>query len=87
MHIVALTLLLVVLFLIYYHSESFVASYDMMINRAKNPLFTNYHGREKDAYGNDYYDHFLSNQLSTEYERKYKNEGDMQFQTLRFLAN
>lgn len=78
MHIVALVLLLVVLFLIY-HREQFVASYDMMINRAKNPLFVQYHGREKDAYGYDYYDKFLQHQLSGEYLKKYKTEDEMNF--------
>lgn len=86
MHIVALTLLLVVLFLLWKTGEQFVASYDMMINKSLNPTYVLYHGREKDDAGKDFYDYFLQDQLSNEYSNKYKTEGEMQFQTLRFLS-
>ena len=69
MHIATLILLAIVLILIYRSNEKFIASFDMMINRAQNPLYVQYHGRLRDANGLDYYDHYLKNQLQSEYSR------------------
>lgn len=63
MHFVAITILIVVLLLIIINRQHFIASYDMMINRATNPNWVRYHGREKDPWGKDYYDTYLGRQL------------------------
>lgn len=67
MHIVVLGILIVVVLLIIYYRESFIASFDMMINRSTNPIWAKYNGRDKNPRGEDYYELFLKNQLSHEY--------------------
>jgi hypothetical protein len=79
MHLVNLGLLVLVLFLLVYYHENFVASYDMMINHAKDPIFVQYNGREKDAAGNDYYDNFLRNQMMNQYSKKSQLEDPGKF--------
>jgi hypothetical protein len=84
MHLVNFALLITVLLLIVYYRESFIASYDMMINRASDPIFVTYFGREKDAMGNDYYDHLLKNQIQHEYIKNSSTNGAMQMKSLQF---
>lgn len=65
MHEIALVVfVLIALFIIF--REGFVSSFNDMINRAVDPIFVSYRGRERDWKGMDYYDHFLNNQLVAE---------------------
>lgn len=67
MHYLAIIVLIILLILILLNKERFIASYDMMINRSKNPTWTRYNGRDRDPWGRDYYDKFLGRQLTSEY--------------------
>jgi hypothetical protein len=62
MHIAGLIIFVVIALVIIFR-EPFMASFNDMINRARDPIFVNYRGRERDIRGMDYYDHFLTNQV------------------------
>jgi len=62
MHIIALVLFALLAFFIITR-ETFIAAFNDMIDRSTDPIFVNYHGRERDWRGMDYYDHFLNDQL------------------------
>lgn len=66
MHTFALVILALIVLLLYYR-ESFIAQYDMMVNRAVNPIYVNYHGRERDESGRDYFDYLLKHEIASKY--------------------
>lgn len=73
MHLLGLIILLCIVLLIVFNRETFIASYDMMINRSRNPIWARYNGRDKNPWGEDYYELFLKHQLSGEYSISSEN--------------
>lgn len=69
MHQIAIILLIIVILYIIFNKEKFIASYDMMINRSLNPIWARYHGREKNPWGEDYYELFFKRQMMDEYSK------------------
>jgi len=62
--------ILVCIVLLILWRERFISNFDMLINLSPNPIWTNYHAREKiNLYGEDYIDKVLKRELSATYLR------------------
>jgi hypothetical protein len=64
MHLLVVILILLIIWWVY--REGFISSFNDVIDKALDPIFVNYRGRERDWRGMDYYDHFLEGQLLNE---------------------
>ena len=61
-------LIVVILIIMYMYKDHFIAQFDMIINKSLNPIYTNYHAREKiNGYGDDSIDAILKNQLMQDF--------------------